>query len=77
MFASMSAEKISAQDTRALPILILIVALLCEHRNFDQLLTDASPVAEESLPDICKELGSTTQATTFLSFASSLYSDTA
>ena len=61
VFASMSAEKISAQDTRALPVLILIVALFCEHCNFDQLLTDASPATEDSLPDIRRELGSMTQ----------------
>ncbi|GJE95924.1 sister chromatid cohesion protein-like protein [Phanerochaete sordida] len=51
-----SAEKISPQDSRALPILILIVALLCEHCNFDQLRTDASPITDDTLPEIRADL---------------------
>ena len=59
-----SAEKISPQDTRALPILILIVALLCEHCNFEQLRTDASPVTDDTLPEIRADLAMLTQVRT-------------
>ena len=61
VFASTPTEKISAQDTRALPVLILIVALLCEHCNFDQLCADGSPATNESLSEIRRELAGLTE----------------
>ncbi|EKM54090.1 uncharacterized protein PHACADRAFT_162472 [Phanerochaete carnosa HHB-10118-sp] len=58
-----STDDIVPRDIRALPILILIVALLCEHCNFEQLRTDASPVTDETLPEIRKDLAALTKGT--------------
>lgn len=57
-FVRAPAEKISPQDTRALPILILIVALLCEHCNFDQLRVDDTLVSGDAQAEIRIELNS-------------------
>ncbi|KIP08264.1 hypothetical protein PHLGIDRAFT_127100 [Phlebiopsis gigantea 11061_1 CR5-6] len=59
-FAKTPIDKISAQETRALTVLILIVALLCEHCNFDQLRTDGSPVTDDTLPEIRENLAAVT-----------------
>ena len=60
-FVRTPTDKIAPQDARALTVLILIVALLCEHCNFDQLRTDTSLVAEETLPEIRETLAAVTQ----------------
>ena len=61
VFADTSASKAATSDTRALPVLILIVALLCEHCNFDELRGDHSPVTDESLTEIRHELAGLTK----------------
>lgn len=64
-FAKTPADKISPQETRALTVLILIVALLCEHCDFEQLRTDASPVTDETLPEIRDNLAAVTPVSTY------------
>lgn len=67
------AERIPPQDIRALPVLILIVALLCEHCNFDRLRTDTSPAPEETLQDIRTELGTLTQVSEICGYANIIF----